>query len=80
MSVAETITGLQVGQKAPDFSAQALMSDGSFKEVKLSDYKGKWVPARYSTHRAPAFGRRRRMGAGGGLEIAPDRGLRGGFP
>jgi alkyl hydroperoxide reductase subunit AhpC len=43
MSVAETITGLQVGQKAPDFSAQALMSDGSFKEVKLSDFKGKWV-------------------------------------
>ena len=43
MSVAETMAGLQVGQKAPDFSAQALMSDGSFKEVKLSEYKGKWV-------------------------------------
>ena len=36
-------TMLQVGQKAPDFAAQALMGDGSFKEVKLSDYKGKWV-------------------------------------
>ena len=35
--------GLQVGQKAPDFAAQALLADGSFKEVKLSDYKGKWV-------------------------------------
>lgn len=34
---------IQVGQKAPDFTAQALMGDGSFKDVKLSDYKGKWV-------------------------------------
>lgn len=30
-----------VGNKAPDFAAQALV-DGDFKEVKLSDYKGKW--------------------------------------
>ncbi len=43
MSVAETASSLQVGQKAPDFSAQALMSDGSFKDVKLSEFKGKWV-------------------------------------
>ncbi|MCK4739714.1 MAG: peroxiredoxin [Deltaproteobacteria bacterium] len=28
---------------APDFAAQAVMPDGSFKEVKLSDYKGKYV-------------------------------------
>ena len=35
--------GLQVGQKAPDFSAQALLADGSFKELKLSDYRGKWL-------------------------------------
>ncbi len=28
---------------APDFCAQAVMPDGSFKEVKLSDYKGKYV-------------------------------------
>lgn len=34
---------LQVGQKAPDFQAQALLADGSFKDVKLADYKGKWV-------------------------------------
>ncbi len=34
---------LQVGQKAPDFSTQALFPDGNFKDVKLSDYKGKWV-------------------------------------
>ena len=43
MSVAECETGLQVGQKVQDFSAQALMNDGTFKEVKLSDYKGKWL-------------------------------------
>lgn len=34
---------LQVGQKVADFTAQAMMGDGSFKDVKLSDYKGKWV-------------------------------------
>ena len=34
---------LQVGQKVNDFAAQALAPDGSFKDVKLSDYKGKWV-------------------------------------
>lgn len=33
----------QVGRKAPDFAAQALLGDGSMKEVKLADYKGKWV-------------------------------------
>ena len=43
MSVIECENGLQVGQKVQDFSAQALMADGSFKEVKLSDYKGKWL-------------------------------------
>ena len=34
---------LKVGKPAPDVKAQALMPDGSFKEVKLSDYRGKWV-------------------------------------
>src|SRR5580692_9494537 len=34
---------VQVGQKAPDFQGQALLPNGEFKEVKLSDYKGKWV-------------------------------------
>jgi alkyl hydroperoxide reductase subunit AhpC len=34
---------VQVGQKAPDFQGQAVMPNGEFKEVKLSDYKGKWV-------------------------------------
>ncbi len=32
-----------VTQPAPDFTAQAVMEDGSFKEIKLSDYKGKYV-------------------------------------
>lgn len=41
MSVEHSV--LQVGQKAPDFGAQAYMPDGSFKDVKLSDFKGKWV-------------------------------------
>ena len=43
MSAAETLNGLQVGQKVPDVSAQALLSDGTMKEVKLSDFKGKWL-------------------------------------
>lgn len=33
----------RVQGEAPDFAAQAVMPDGSFKEVKLSDYKGKYV-------------------------------------
>jgi len=32
-----------VTREAPDFKAQALMPDGSFAEVKLSDYRGKNV-------------------------------------
>lgn len=32
-----------VTQQAPDFKAQAVMPDGQFKEVSLSDYKGKYV-------------------------------------
>ena len=32
-----------VANPAPDFTAQAVMPDGSFKEIKLSDYKGKYV-------------------------------------
>ena len=32
-----------VAKPAPDFTAQAVMPDGSFKEIKLSDYKGKYV-------------------------------------
>jgi peroxiredoxin (alkyl hydroperoxide reductase subunit C) len=32
-----------VGKQAPDFTATAVMADGSFQDVKLSDYKGKYV-------------------------------------
>lgn len=32
----------QVGKAAPDFEAAAYV-DGGFKNIKLSDYKGKWV-------------------------------------
>ncbi|NIQ00523.1 MAG: redoxin domain-containing protein [Nitrospinaceae bacterium] len=32
-----------VAKPAPDFKAQAVMPDGSFKEIKLSDYHGKYV-------------------------------------
>jgi peroxiredoxin (alkyl hydroperoxide reductase subunit C) len=32
----------RVGQKAPDFEASAFV-DGGFKNIKLSDYLGKWV-------------------------------------
>ena len=42
MSVMECET-LQIGQRVPEFQAQALMADGSFKDVKLADYKGKWL-------------------------------------
>lgn len=34
---------LKVGSPAPDFVADAVMPDGSFKQVRLSDYRGKWV-------------------------------------
>ncbi|KAL8178799.1 UNVERIFIED_CONTAM: Peroxiredoxin-1 [Gekko kuhli] len=32
-----------IGKPAPDFQATAVMPDGQFKELKLSDYKGKYV-------------------------------------
>ncbi len=34
---------LQVGHKVQCVSGQALLADGSFKDIKLSDYKGKWT-------------------------------------
>ncbi len=34
---------VRVGQKVPDFTTDAYMPDGKFKQIKLSDYKGKWV-------------------------------------
>jgi alkyl hydroperoxide reductase subunit AhpC len=32
-----------IQKQAPDFKAQAVLADGSITELKLSDYKGKWV-------------------------------------
>ncbi len=32
-----------VQQQAPNFTAQAVMPDGEFKEISLSDYQGKYV-------------------------------------
>ena len=32
-----------VTKEAPNFKAQALLPDGSFKEISLSDYRGKYV-------------------------------------
>lgn len=32
-----------VGKPAPDFTAQAVMPDNSFKQLKLSDFKGNYV-------------------------------------
>ena len=32
-----------VTKTAPNFKAQAVMADGSFKEISLSDYQGKYV-------------------------------------
>lgn len=34
---------VMVAHAAPDFKAQAVMPDNSFKEISLSDYKGKYV-------------------------------------
>jgi len=39
-----TKMGVQVGKKAPDFQAPAFY-EGEFKQIKLSDYLGKWVVA-----------------------------------
>ena len=37
-----TKMGVQVGKKAPDFQAPAF-HEGKIKQIKLSDYSGKWV-------------------------------------
>jgi alkyl hydroperoxide reductase subunit AhpC len=34
---------IQVGQKAPDFKAEASLGNDEFKNISLADYKGKWV-------------------------------------
>lgn len=40
--VAAPVIQARVGKPAPDFEANAFVN-GKFKNVKLSDYKGKWV-------------------------------------
>jgi peroxiredoxin (alkyl hydroperoxide reductase subunit C) len=35
--------GVLVGKKAPDFKAQAVVNGTDFKEIKLSDFQGKYV-------------------------------------
>ena len=32
-----------IGRAAPNFEGTALMPDGSFKELALGDFQGKWV-------------------------------------
>uniref|UniRef100_A0A3Q3VYP7 thioredoxin-dependent peroxiredoxin n=1 Tax=Mola mola TaxID=94237 RepID=A0A3Q3VYP7_MOLML len=32
-----------IGKLAPDFTAKAVMPDGQFQDLKLSDYRGKYV-------------------------------------
>src|SRR5712692_9689151 len=34
---------LMVGQKAPEFTLDAMVGRGDFKKVSLNDYRGKWV-------------------------------------
>ncbi len=33
----------RVGKEAPDFEASAFVPGVGFKNIKLSDYKGKWI-------------------------------------
>ena len=44
--VAEEVPNMalaRVGGKAPDFEASAYVADEGFKNIKLSDYHGRWV-------------------------------------
>lgn len=34
---------VQVASPAPEFTMQAVVDKGKFKDIRLSDYKGKWV-------------------------------------
>jgi peroxiredoxin (alkyl hydroperoxide reductase subunit C) len=37
------MTVARIGKEAPDFEASAYIVGEGFKNVKLSDYRGKWV-------------------------------------
>jgi peroxiredoxin (alkyl hydroperoxide reductase subunit C) len=38
-----TMNMARVGHEAPDFEASSYIAGEGFKNVKLSDYRGKWV-------------------------------------
>jgi peroxiredoxin (alkyl hydroperoxide reductase subunit C) len=38
-----SMTLARVGKEAPDFEANAFVAGEGFKQIKLSDYKGKWI-------------------------------------
>ena len=40
---------VQIGQEAPNFKAKAVCGD-DFKDVSLTDYRGKWVLVNYTVH------------------------------
>jgi peroxiredoxin (alkyl hydroperoxide reductase subunit C) len=33
----------RVGMEAPDFEANAFVAGEGFKQIKLSDFRGKWI-------------------------------------
>ena len=37
------MTLARVGKEAPDFEVNAYVPGAGFKNIKLSDYRGKWV-------------------------------------
>ena len=39
----ETQTGPEVGDIAPDFTAEAVNTKGSFEDIQLSKFRGKYV-------------------------------------
>ena len=65
-----------IGKAAPDFAAKAVMPDGSFKDVKLSDYKGAFAATRMPppTRAADAGRCGRARAAGSRRARAPLRG------
>jgi len=39
-----------IGKPAPDFTAKAVMPDGQFKDLSLSDYKGMTLTVQAECH------------------------------
>jgi len=42
-SILTTSSMAQINKPAPEFKAEAVMPDGKFSTISLSDYRGKWV-------------------------------------